>query len=286
MINLPNELDPTEDYENASGVRWSLLKHLRDGSPKHYKHALETRRADRETTDAMRFGRAVHCATFEPEWFTARFVTYSESKTTGEGARKKWQAFQEEHKHHTILSREEWDRVHALSMVIHSHPLARELLQVGRAEVPLKFDTPYGIECKAKLDWLTREPGIVDLKTALHIDERVFSSVAWKLGYFHQAAFYRRAVSAGTARRLTEIAFHIIAAEPTEPHDLAVFRLDEESLEVADREVEDLLAHLAHCRARGEWPGRYTDKQLLRAPAWALTDDDTEGGFEVINAGS
>ena len=283
---LKNEMGPGEDYENASGVRWSLLKHLRDASPMHYQHALDSHRTDRETSDALRFGRAVHCMVFEPEWFAARFVTYAESKSVGEGARKKWQAFQEEHKHHTILSKDEWDRAHSIALAIAAHPIAHELLQVGRAEVPLRFDTPQGVQCKAKLDWLTRPIGIVDLKTALHIEERVFSTVAWKLGYFHQAAMYRRAVSFGTGVPVFDIPYHIIAVEPSEPFDIAVYQLDEEGLQVANDELTDLITYLADCRAKNRWPGRYECKQLLRAPKWATMDDDEVGGFEVVNAGS
>lgn len=285
LISLPHEMALEEDYQTASGLRWSHLKFMRE-SPLHFHTAAFDPELVKQS-DALLLGGAVHCRVFEPEHFASRFVCYSEPKSKGEGSRKRWQEFQEQNADKSILDAEQWEQTNNIANKIITHPLALELLQIGRAEVPLRF-WEQDIEGKAKLDWLHAgsQPSIVDLKTARFIEQRRFQSAAWSLGYFHQADYYRRALAFNLGCQAAELPFYIIAVEPAAPHDVAVYRLDDDSLQVAHAEVEDLLQQLRHCRARGEWPGRYNSVMPLCAPRWAMDDDDDPYGAEVIHAGS
>ena len=273
VIHVPGEV---EDYEAAQGLRWSQLKELRT-SPLHFHHHQEH---PRQQTAAMRLGSAVDCAIFEPERFGDRFIVYTESKTTGEGARKRWQEFQKEHAHQSILSLEDDQYVTAISSAVLQNQHARELLEVGRAQVGFTWQDPSGIVGKGKLDWLTGQTAIVDLKTGARIGEYHLGSHAWELGYFHQFAYYRRGLSVALGCEAYSIPIFVIAAETDPPFDVGVLRVDDESLAVASADVEQLLAKYLDCLERG-WPGQYPDVGMLRAPHWALADDLMSVDVEV-----
>lgn len=272
MHRYPGEVD-RDAYDRAPGERWSLLRHLRR-SPLHYQHAVKTVSAQ---SAPMRFGSAAHCVVFEPDQFDRRYVVYSESKCKGEGARKKWEAFQEENAHKTILSPEEYDRAQFLGEAVRRHPYAAALLLDGRAEVPLTWTDPRtGLSCKCRLDWVTPEHAVVDLKSARNLDERAFAAQAWRLAYFQQMDYYRSGLGANLKRSAECVPVSIIAVESEAPFDVAVFQLDDESMIAAREEVERLINTLLICRRDNVWPGRYVEPFPLVAPAYALDDGDDD----------
>lgn len=255
-------------YRSLDAVNWSTLKALRQ-SPLHYKHALEHPRPD---ADYLAMGRAVHTAVLEPDRFLLDYAVYTESKTRGEGARKAWLAFQELHKDRTILSAEDYETCLAIRDAVRRHPRAAAYLQAGEAERAIVWEEPaLGLRCKARLDFVsTSRPAVVDLKTARTVVPRRFCSAAAQLLYHGQLAFYRRGWRAVTGQDLDPV---IIAVESEAPHDVVVYRFDEEAVEEGDALVEELLAKLVERRRAGDWPGLDEgEEQLLTLPRWAVPD--------------
>lgn len=274
-MRYPGEIDRAQ-YAEHEGANWSTLANMRK-SPLHYKHGLETAR--KETT-ALRKGRALHTLIFEPETYDATYAVYRDSKTTGEGARKKWQAFQEQARTDalTILDADEEALAKAMAAAVMRSSAARYIAPSrGRAEIPLTWtDRETGIGCKARLDWVTMDDCFVDLKSCRTAEARAFGRQAWHFGYFHQAVFYRMGLAAACGKAPDKVPCRIVAVESEAPHDVVVYEPGDEDLYAAEVEVRELLERLAICRRTNRYPGRYETEQVLKAPAYVLMSEDED----------
>ncbi len=269
-----------EQYDAHPGVRWSNLSHMRK-SPAHYLHAMTHKRRD---TSALNTGSALHTLVFEPETYAERFTTYTASKSKGEGARKAWEAFQEDARERglTILDTDEEARAQGCAAAIRSKASAYIAPSKGRAEIPITWtDSETGLICKARLDWLTINRVLVELKSTRSTDERNFANQAWKLGYFHAQMFYSMGVAAATGCALDEVPFLFVAVESEAPFDVALFEPCQESRQAAHEDVKRLMAQLAECQRTGKYPGRYDGPRILKAPAYVLMSDEDEWDIQT-----
>ena len=257
-----------------------MLSHMRK-SPAHYQYALTHQRKD---TSALNTGSALHTLVFEPETYAERFTTYTASKSKGEGARKAWEAFQEEAKGCglTILDADEAERAQGCAAAVRAKASAYIAPSKGRAEIPITWtDAETGLVCKSRLDWLTINRVLVELKSTRSTDERNFANQAWKLGYFHAQMFYSMGVAATTGCTIDEVPFLFVAVESEPPYDVALFEPCEESRYAALEDVRKLMVRLAECQRTQRWPGRYDEPRMLKAPAYVLMTDDDEWTTEV-----
>jgi hypothetical protein len=247
------------DHQAIEAINYSTLKEMRV-SPLHYRHSVDN---PREDTARFGIGRAVHTAILQPDRLSIDYAVFDGARRAG----KAWDAFEAEHDGKTILKRDEWALVQAITKRVGADPIAREWLSLDKAliERPITWtDAATGLQCKGRPDVV--HSAIVDVKSTSTIDERAFRAQAARLGYFGQLAFYRRGY-----RTLTKLSLPcaIVAVELEAPHDVGVFVVDEDSLRVADEEISRLLAKVSECRKTGKWPGRYQAVQTLTLPDWA-----------------
>lgn len=271
-----------EQYAAIEAVNWSTLKELQK-SPLAYKHRLTTQLADR---DAFRLGRATHTAVLEPHKFEHEYVLW----TGGRRAGKAWDEFEETaaRSGKTVLTAAQHEQALAIRDAVRGHHIAGRYLEHGVAEFVIQWDHEQtGIPLKGRVDWIHGSGAmktLVDLKTSRSAtDLRMFSASAWRLGYYHQLAFYRAIMRGWSGEDLPCI---IIAVEPTAPHDVAVYRLSEDALWAAGQDVDELLNKLAACRALDQWPGACEAEIELDAPAWTMTDDDLDTAEPAWAAGA
>ena len=262
------------DYSDLAGVNYSHLKEMAR-SPLHYQHRLTAPRTD---TPAMRLGRAIHTAVLEPDLFPVHWTLYD-----GRRAGNAWTEFAEVNASKGILTVDEYETVLNIRDAVHRHKVARRLLRYGKSEVTLRWVDPVSrIRCKARLDHL-RGDALTDLKSTKDIDNRVFGRLAANMGYAGQLGFYRLGLLA-TGHDIAPV--RIIAVESAAPHDVAVFTVDEDILEVGVMEVRKLLHQVKDCRRKRRWPGRYESEESLEFPQWALPADTdyTTIPIEVISS--
>lgn len=152
---------------------------------------------------------------------------------------------------------------------VRAHPLARAILEQGRAEVSTSWvDPETGVACKARLDWYDPERATVaDLKSCQDASRREFERAVWRFGYHRQGPFY---LGGPQALELPARHFSIVAVEKAPPYAVAVYRLQDDVVREARPHIRALLQDYARCQASGVWPGYADDEvQDLSIPSWA-----------------
>ena len=257
------------NYLDVDAVNWSSLKHLQV-SPKRYRWHQDNPQVD---SDFMRLGRATHAAVFEPDRFLSDFVAWTGKKRGG----KAWKTFQDEHAHQTILTLSAMERATAIGEAVRTHPEVRILLESPSNEYEREIvwtDLATQLKCKAKLDCVIPfRKMFLDLKTdSKGINLFSFSRTMNRMGYAHQMRWYQRGLREVTGEDYSPI---LVPVESFPPFDAAVYDLGQESIEVADAEIDELLATLVNCIESGQWPGAHPVRQTIDLPRWRL-DTETE----------
>ena len=264
---------PFDEYASIKAVNWSSLKNMED-SPLHYKHRLESGESTDSTGRAM--GRLLHTLVLEPENLGASYAIYPGPVRRG----KQWDDFEAANAGKTILKESELVEVRAQAAAVRAHPEVAPLLQGGEPETTVEWTEPrHGIRCKARLDlWHPRTATLADLKGCPTTDPRRFGQIAARMGYFAQLAHYKQAVEVGMRRAVYDVL--IIAVETSAPYDVAVFKLEDQDLEVGRIYVDDYLDKLKACRDSGTWPGRCPTRQRIQLPSYVFGDGDVTISME------
>jgi hypothetical protein len=232
---------PFAEYRATEGVNWSSLREMAV-SPAQYRYALDH---PREDTTNLSFGRGAHAAVFEPDRLPLDFAVWKGPRRAGAA----WQAFRAVHPEETILKASEYERCLAIRDAVHAHAAAAALLRAGWGERAIFWtDAETGLRCKARLDFFSATPAVIDLKTTDDVDR--FGWTCEQVRYHCQLAFYLR----GLRALGLEAPARIIAAERRPPHRVELVGLSASALARGDAECRRLLRLVAECTARRAWP--------------------------------
>jgi len=243
------------DAVNASSLKSAAV------SAADYHYDLTHARPD---TAAMAKGRAIHCATLEPDEFPRRYTVWRDARRG-----KDWLKFEEGATDAglEILTPAEYDDVLATRDAVRAHPYAASFLDLdGLAEQTITWvDHDTDLPCKARIDFVTPDNVIVDLKTAAHIDPHAFENQTEKLLYHMSAAHYLNGMQAITGE---DWRFVFIVVKSTPRHAVRCGPLTEDARYCGEQEVARLLRLVADCTASGTWPEAYPDEDTFDLPAW------------------
>lgn len=268
---------PNEDYHADFAIGSSGLKRLAV-SPLHYwAEYLDPNRV-RKDTAAFAFGRAWHCAVFEPERFETDYVVMPDGldRRTKEG-KALYQELMESGRE--VLSAADAVTITLMSELAREHPISNVVFNAnaehGQAEVSLfAVDPASGVRVKIRPDWMlvpcAAFPNglIIDGKTTTDASEAGFARAVWNLEYGLQAAFYTRVFCQvfGTSKRP---AFLWLAQEKEAPHAAAYYAAGEDLIAYWDAKIDPLLELYAKCKATDTWPGYSEKVSTLTLPVWA-----------------
>lgn len=264
--NMPNGIYhglSADDYFKANRINCSGLK-LINQSPLHYKHSLEQQR---EETQAMKIGSAVHCAVLESSEFEKRYIVMPDGidRRTKEG---KALCAEMEESGKIILSANDYKMIDGIAQSVKSHESASKLLGNGRPEMTV-FTEIDGVPAKCRIDWY-RSNVIVDLKTTEDASLDGFQRSVAKYGYHSQSAWY---LDCCESLNIPAQHFIFIAVEKTEPYAVGVYELDSASIEVGRTLNQRALDKYRQCLETNNWHGYPTDIQTLSLPAWAMREN-------------
>lgn len=274
------------DYDQLPLPHWSTLKLLAK-SPAHYRYALLN---EDEDTDDRRLGRAVHIATYEPDLFGSRCVTWDGGSRRG----KEWDAFRKANAGREILTEAQAEFCRTIQTAVRADATAAKYLSGGQREVsvlwqhaiPEMVGVPGALlDLKCRIDFVT-PTALVDLKTCVDASPAGFGKTVWNFRYDAQCAFYQDAFFAVTGRRLPYV---LVAVEKKPPHMVGVYRVNELILDAGREHYRNLLELYAWCRRDNRWPGYGGPdggELEIEMPRWstsfAAEDEDLSGmGLEI-----
>jgi exodeoxyribonuclease VIII len=271
ILDLPHGFHhgyPEADYHmSALGmVSVSSLVEFSRTPSKYFAMIQGTRK--REETPALNFGRAVHCALFEPDRFSLEYVMAPDfgdcrktDRTTSEAAKEnkiRRDAWRLEHEDVQLIEGKEGERLLGMiGRIVERRsydPKIAELMSGGSPEVTLRWQDPRtGLECRARDDcWQESIGWAIDFKTCEDASPDGFEKAASNYR-FHWIEAHYRAGHRTLGKDLDSYAFVLQEKEP--PYDLSVNFLKPDAVIKGISSIERYSDRLAECLAKSEWPG-------------------------------
>jgi len=229
-------------YREINAINISSLKHM-SRSPAHYRAALEH---PREATAAQLLGSMLHATVAEPQ--RTHYVVRPDGLSFASKEGKAWRDSQT----HPILGGDDDDAVQAMYRSLWRHERARGMIVGATKECSVfELHKPTGLLLKARIDLFNfdrakNEVSIADIKTTDDASPGEFARSVRKWQYHRQAAYYMDLVKAHR--------FFFIAIEKAAPYAVAIYELDDRTIEAGRQANERDLATLATCIRTDAWP--------------------------------
>lgn len=236
-------------------------------TPAHY-YAWATGTED-EPTEAMNFGKAGHCAIFEPDVFSQEYYLEPEVK---DRRTKRDKAIIEEaaaaNPGKEPIKFRDWQKIEQIQKSIHSHQLVRKLISDGHSEASIVWrDSEYDLLCKSRVDhYAPQFAAVVDLKLVESAQEWDFGRSIARYRYHVQDALYRSGFAA-LGKPLEFFVF--VAVEKSPPYASAVYSLDVEGVAKGHLAARRDIQTMAQCLRDNSWPGYPTGVNQISVPDWA-----------------
>lgn len=258
---------PEEEYRaDKNFVSISELNILAR-SPKAFKN-YQDGLAPFSKSKAQELGTLFHLCLLEPEKFEQKVVKAPDLDRRTKAGRDAFAEVEAEAASlGKILAKEEEILVcKAARDEVLTHSFVRDYFKTSvRVENAIYWtDVETGVACKGRFDAHSLEFGLLDVKTTK--DAAHFSSSIGQYRYHRQASFYADGCS---ACGLPVPAFYWLAVELEPPNfHFAIYKCDDESIELGRREYKKLLKKLDDCRKHDFWPGLPSEIRTLGLPEW------------------
>lgn len=263
-----SEVYHAQDAVSASKLRTFARK---PGGAQLYHQKYVAKTLEREESDAMRFGSALHCAVLEPEKLSERYCTrpagIDRRTTAGKIA---YAQFEAANQGKTILDADDAKLIVTISNQIRAHKTAAQLLAAGESEVGFRVQSALEnlpvLQCRT--DWINLDgceltegrPYVLDIKTTATLEEDAFGNFQRSFeehAYHRQAALYMSIVRYAIDIGIRD--FWFVAAEKCAPFGVQVKRLSDRALDRGKVETAQLLSDLDECYRLNWWPNTSQD---------------------------
>jgi len=261
---------PFTEYQSIVALNPSVIVHGVK-SMKHLRYAWEN---PHEDNDDLLFGRAVHCLTFEPAEFESRYAMWD-----GRRAGKAYEEFrnycQEQNKE--CLTRTQWDFAQFAALALVHDRLVLPHINSGEAEVTL-LATEHGLQCKGRVDWISSDGFLIDLKTTRNLLARPFGHDFIRYSYGIKLGLYQRWLKQLTGLYYPAIIF---AVEKRPPFDTAVIPIPANVLDDGADLGLQILQSVRTAIQKKRWPGVANDAEYFLDLPPADVEGAIEGAEEV-----
>ena len=257
---------PADEYHlRELGVaNKSALDHVAK-SPAKYLAWINGELED-ESTKALEFGSAFHCALLEPDRFALEYAVmpdFGDRRFAGPKAEHaKWEKKYGKRKQ---ISQADMKTILGMIAGIRRRKFSDNLTRGGQSELTLRWiDEESGLRCKARADYYVKEFAMaVDVKSTIDASDEAFARTSSKYGYARQDAHYRAGFA---ANGLPLEAFVFLAVEKEPPYEPALYVLDDFSRERGELSIRRDLNRLGECIANKIFPGYSEEIRVLRLP--------------------
>lgn len=250
---------PFDTYAKHAGISQSDCKTALESPAKFYEFKYRNGRAKQKPSAAMLDGIIDHAAILETERFFEDFIVCPPRNTK----LGKERAAEIEKAGKTPITAAQAHNAGEIILRIGDNEIVSELLSTGEPEVSIfDKDQETGLEIKGRLDWLTGDGVIVDVKTVGEgkAGPHDFAKQIANFKYHMQAAHYMEL--AGAER------FIFVAVERSYPYGVGVYELDAPALAEGAALRRKALRLIADCEQNGVWPGYTPEIKTLSLPSW------------------
>lgn len=236
-------------------------------SPAHYRAWLD---GQSESTPALEFGTAFHCALLEPQRFAAEYAVQPDfgdcRKTENKNAKAAWMGA---YAGRRLLSDDDSETIAAMVRSVRSHKLAGKMIADGIPELTLSWrDQETGLPCKCRPDYYVKARRMaVDAKSAEDASPDGFKKAVAKYAYHLQDALYRDGFSS-VGERVEHFVF--VAVEKKAPFAVGIYTLGADAVAQGYSAARSGIERLAECVRADRWPAY--DESILTIedlPPWA-----------------
>ena len=234
---------------------------------------------EEEGTKVMQFGTLAHLCVLEPWKFMQTYVVQPDfgdmRSSKNRASRDEWRA--EQKPGTTIVTQEEYDTLQGMVEALVAHPDARAALTNGKSELSGWYrDQETGLLCRIRPDFLHfNGKALIDIKTTVDCEAGRFSRAISSYGYHVQLAMYAAGCEAITGIRVEFPT--IIAIEKKPPYEIAVYVLDQGSMDVGTALYRRALRRIAESIRTGNWAMYQKEVQSIAIPKWEFDAAGDEG---------
>lgn len=224
------------------------------------------------STPAMRFGSSFHALIGEPQLFEKMYAKAPKVDRRTKEGKELYTAFAMANTGKTILTDEEYDALNGMLASVLCHKIALGCLTGGVAEHSgFTIDTDSGVGIKCRPDYFRSNGVIVDIKTAEDASADAFQRSLVTYGRHIQTALYLDVMSAVTGEKLNSFVHVVIEKKP--PYAIAIYALDDVSIEQGRIEYKKMLAEYAWCKKIDHFPAYKEEVQTISLPPWGFKND-------------
>lgn len=258
---------PWAEYLEFSALNGSVIVKGRK-SLRHLKYAWDH---GGEDTEAMQFGRLLHCLLFEPAEVEARYRAWDGTRRGN--AYKLFCANAEIAGAEVVRAEGQYSLATALEAAqsfLHDTRV-QALISSGQAEQTV-LAVEHGLQCRGRLDWVsTSEHVLTDLKTTAEIEPELFGRSFYRYGYDLKLGLYRRWLNAVTGDHWP---VEVIVLESKPPYDIAVIPVPDAVLDTGVDKALGIIGRVAHAIEVDEWPGVAGGEMLpLHVPFYEMIEE-------------
>ena len=237
-----------ETYQAIDATNASTLLALYLTTPAHVI-------TQRETTEAMEFGAALHCLALEPMKFMERYYRIPKLDKRVKKNVETLDELEAANPGKMAVIESDYTTMLRIADKLYSHPLSGPLITSSAHEETLVWEESHGL-CKARVDMIGAD-WIGDLKTTKCAHPIDFSWVVRQSrreygNLWIQAAWYFRGA---TALGLPVKDFHFVAIESAAPHCISVHTLEAAELESVQDELTRLAVQWQECVTANNFHG-------------------------------
>jgi hypothetical protein len=230
------------DYQNLPAISSHWLIAMLESPAACWRQHLDPARVPAPSSDACRFGSAVHCLALTPRRFEWEFVVadYERRSLAGKAYYAQLAATGR-----IIVRPAEFEKALAIVAALRAHPEARKLLRGGKKERTIIQPRPGLFPLKARLDIHHEgQRHVVELKTIR--DLGLIRPSMERYRYPLSAAFYRMM----TKSQATTFVF----VQTAPPHTVEIVDFPREQLQAGHEQWQTALARFDECWLANDWP--------------------------------
>lgn len=251
-----------EEYTRWGGASQSRLKMMAERTPRRMRYEMLN---PKSSSPAQIEGAAIHVAVLQPTIFDHLYPPRPDGHANSNAFKAAVAKIMAANPFATILANELRERILRIAHEVRNHPYASVLLGRNAEQSAVWHDPETGVLCKGRFDDWQSGIALIDLKSTMDASEEAFRKDVADYGYHVQAALYLRGAR---ALNLDTPHFMVVAVEKEPPHDIAIYRIHEGSIQVGDEWLNVMLPRWKEYEASDVWPGYSPKPQDISLPAW------------------